>query len=165
VENLDYCPIPYLVLDRNLNVLDASESGYSIVQRGESFFSILEEESSPKFARVINKELSGKMEVNLKKGSSFELVDLFYQFSDIQQRFHMAVISKDNEYLKVSRQMNGLFNRLGESNIIRKDTNHREVLASVSSLYMKLSNTSEWNREEVMDKVKEIEILLMKNVQ
>jgi hypothetical protein len=165
VENLDFCPIPYLVLDRNMNVLDASESGYSMVQRGESLFSILEEESSPKFARVINKELSGKMEVNLKKGSTFELVDLFYQFSDVQQRFHMAVITKDNEYLKVSQQMDGLFDRLGESNIIRKDTNHREVLASVSSLYMKLSNTSEWNREEVMDKVKEIEILLMKNVQ
>jgi hypothetical protein len=165
VENLDFCPIPYLVLDRNLNVLDASESGYSLLQRGENFFSILEEESSPKFARFIHKELSGKMEVNLKNESSFELVDLFYQFSDVQQRFHMAVISKDHEYQKVSQQMNGLFDRLGESNIIRKDTNHREVLASVSSLYMKLSNTSDWNREEVMDIVKEIEILLMKNVQ
>jgi hypothetical protein len=165
VENLDFCPIPYLVLDRNLNVLDASESGYSLLQRGENFFSILEEESSPKFARIIHKELSGKMEVNLKNESSFELVDLFYQFSDVQQRFHMAVISKDHEYQKVSQQMNGLFDRLGESNIIRKDTNHREVLASVSSLYMKLSNTSDWNREEVMDIVKEIEILLMKNVQ
>ncbi|MGR3762715.1 hypothetical protein [Rossellomorea sp. NS-SX7] len=165
MENLDFCPIPYLILDRNLNVLDASETGYSLLQRGESFLSVLEEESSPKFARIIHKELSGKMEVNLKKHSSFELVDLFYRFSVIQQRFHMAVISKDNEYHKVSQQMNGLFDRLGESNIIRKDTNHREVLASVTSLYMKLSNTSEWNREEVMDKVKEIEILLMKNVQ
>ncbi|WP_175986869.1 hypothetical protein [Bacillus sp. Marseille-Q1617] len=165
MENLDFCPIPYLILDRGLNVLDASDTGYALLQRGESFLSILEEESSPKFARAIHKELSGKMEVNLKKDSSFELVDLFYQFSDVQQRFHMAVISKDNEYEKVSQQMNGLFDRLGESNIIRKDTNHREVLASVSSLYLKLSNTSEWNREEVMDRVKEIEILLMKNVQ
>ncbi|MCA1055991.1 hypothetical protein LCM10_13415 [Rossellomorea aquimaris] len=165
MENLDFCPIPYLILDRNLTVLDASESGYALVHRGDSFLTILEEESAPKFARVIHKERSGKMEVNVKKAASFELVDLFYQFSDVQQRFYMAVISKANEYEKVSTQLNGLFNRLGESNIIRKDTNHREVLASVSSLYMKLSNTREWNRNEVMDRVKEIEILLMKNVQ
>ncbi|OAT85056.1 hypothetical protein A6P54_19625 [Bacillus sp. MKU004] len=165
MENLDFCPIPYLILDRGLNVLDASDSGYDLLKRGESFLSILEEESSPKFARIIHKDLSGKMEVNLKKDSSFELVDLFYRFSDVQQRFHMAVITKDNEYEKVSQQMNGLFDRLGESNIVRKDTNHREVLASVSSLYLKLTNTSDWNREEVMDRVKEIEILLMKNVQ
>jgi hypothetical protein len=147
------------------DVQSVTELYTSSIQSKVDSLTFYESVVKPAFARIIHKELSGKMEVNLKKESSFELVDLFYQFSDVQQRFHMAVISKDNEYQKVSQQMNGLFDRLGESNIIRKDTNHREVLASVSSLYMKLSNTSDWNREEVMDKVKEIEILLMKNVQ
>jgi hypothetical protein len=104
------------------------------------------------------------MELNLKKNDSFELFDIFYQFSDMQQYFHVAVISKDVQYKKVSEQMNGLFDLMGKSTYPRKEPNLTEVLAKVSSLYLKLSNTSDWNRQEIMDKIKEIENHLQQNV-
>ncbi|MGM0852342.1 MAG: hypothetical protein ACQEWI_06995 [Bacillota bacterium] len=125
--------------------------------------SIVEEESSPKFARIIHKNSSGELELNLKKNDSFELFDIFYQFSDMQQYFHVAVISKDTQYKKVSDQINGLFDLMGKSTYPRKEPN-LEVLAKVSSLYLKLSNTFDWNRQEIMDKIKEIENHLQQNV-
>ncbi|WP_201714886.1 hypothetical protein [Rossellomorea arthrocnemi] len=126
--------------------------------------SIVEEESSPKFARIIHKHTQGEMELNLKKNDSFELCDLFFQFSDLQQYFHIAVIAKDQQYKKVSNQMNDLFDLMGKSTFPRKEPNLTEVLAKVSSLYLKLSNTSDWNRQEVMDKIKEIEHHIQQNV-
>ncbi|MGM0828679.1 MAG: hypothetical protein ACQEU4_10675 [Bacillota bacterium] len=164
VENLHLCPIPYLLLDRQFNLIDASNSGYDFLKPGENFMSIVEDESSPKFARIIHKNSSGEMELNLKKNDSFELFDIFYQFSDMQQYFHVAVISKDVQYKKVSEQMNGLFDLMGKSTYPRKEPNLTEVLAKVSSLYLKLSNTSDWNRQEIMDKIKEIENHLQQNV-
>ncbi len=60
--------------------------------------------------------------------------------------------------------MNGLFDLMGTSTFPRKEPNYTEVLAQVSSLYLKLSNTSDWNKREVMDKIKDIELQLQKNV-
>ncbi|MBN8192211.1 hypothetical protein JI667_08630 [Bacillus sp. NTK074B] len=126
--------------------------------------SIVEEESSPKFARIIHKQTQGEMELNLKKNDSFELFELFFQFSDLQQYFHVAIMAKDNQYKKVSEQMNGLFDLMGKSTFPRKEPNLTEVLAKISSLYLKLVNTSDWNRQEVMDKIKEIEHHIQQNV-
>jgi hypothetical protein len=164
VENLHLCPIPYLLLDRQFNLKDASNSGYDFLAHGDNFMSIVEEESSPKFARIIHKHTQGEMELNLKKNDTFELFDLFFQFSDLQQFFHVAIIAKDQQYKKVSNQMNDLFDLMGKSTYPRKEPNLTEVLAKVSSLYLKLSNTSDWNRQEVMDKIKEIEHHIQQNV-
>ena len=164
MESLHLCPIPYLLLDRKFNVIEASTSGYSFIKDGENFLSIIEGESSPKFSRMIHKNNTGEMELNIKKNSSFELVDLYYQFSEMQQTYHVAIISKDTQYSKVSEQMNGLFDLMGKSTFPRKEPNLTDVLAQVSSLYLKLSNTSDWNRQEVMSKIKEIENQLQKNV-
>lgn len=60
--------------------------------------------------------------------------------------------------------MNGLFDLMGNSPFPRKNPNGNEALAKVSSLYLKLSNTSDWNRQEVMDKIKEIETLLQQEL-
>lgn len=164
MENLHLCPIPYLLLDRQFNLIDASNSGYDFLKPGENFMSIVEEESSPKFARIIHKQTQGEMELNLKKNDSFELFELFFQFSDLQQYFHVAIMAKDNQYKKVSEQMNGLFDLMGKSTFPRKEPNLTEVLAKISSLYLKLVNTSDWNRQEVMDKIKEIEHHIQQNV-
>lgn len=59
---------------------------------------IIEEESSPKFARFIHKHGEGEMELNLKSNDSFELFDIYYRFSEVQQLFHVALISKDDQY-------------------------------------------------------------------
>ncbi|WP_064094245.1 hypothetical protein [Rossellomorea aquimaris] len=164
MENLHLCPIPYLILDRKFTVMEASNSGYSFIKDGENFLSIIEEESAPKFSRMIHKNSTGEMELNIKQNSTFELVELFYQFSEMQQAYHVAIISKDTQYNKVSEQMNGLFDLMGKSTFPRKEPNLTDVLAQVSSLYLKLSNTSDWNRQEVMNKIKEIENQLQKNV-
>ncbi|WP_152968532.1 hypothetical protein [Rossellomorea vietnamensis] len=164
MENLHLCPIPYLLLDRQFNLIDASNSGYDFLMPGQNFMSIVEEESSPKFARIIHKDPKGEMELNVKKNDSFELFDIFFQFSDVQQYFHVALIAKDHQYKKVSEQMNGLFNLMGKSTYPRKEPNLTEVLAKISSLYLKLSNTSDWNRQEIMDKIKEIEHHIQQNV-
>ncbi len=126
--------------------------------------SIIEKESSPKFSRIIHKHTQGKMELNLKKKDSFELFDIYYQFSDIQQYFHIAVISKDHQYKKVSEQMNGLINLMSKAHFTGKEPNLTEVLAKVSSLNLNLANTSDWNRQEIMDKIKEIEHHLQQTV-
>ncbi|MCA0150015.1 MULTISPECIES: hypothetical protein [Rossellomorea] len=164
MENLHLCPIPYLLLDRQFNLIDASNTGYDFLMPGENFMSIVEEESSPKFARIIHKQPKGEMELNLKKNDSFELFDIFFQFSDVQQYFHVALIAKDHQYKKVSEQMNGLFDLMGNPAYSRKEPNLTEVLAKISSLYLKLSNTSDWNRQEIMDKIKEIEFHIQRNV-
>ncbi|BCB02408.1 hypothetical protein [Bacillus sp. KH172YL63] len=164
MENLHLCPIPYLLLDRQFHLIDASNSGYDLLKPGENFMGIIEEESSPKFARFIHKHGEGEMELNLKSNDSFELFDIYYRFSEVQQLFHVALISKDDQYKKVSEQMNGLFDLMGKSTYPRKEPNLTEVLAKVSSLYLKLANTSDWNRQEVMDKIKEIEHHLQQSV-
>ena len=104
------------------------------------------------------------MELNLKKKDSFELFDIYYQFSDIQKYFHIAVISKDHQYKKVSEQMNGLINLMSKAHFTGKEPNLTEVLAKVSSLNLNLANTSDWNRQEIMDKIKEIEHHLQQTV-
>ncbi|MCA1064138.1 hypothetical protein QTG56_02825 [Rossellomorea sp. AcN35-11] len=164
MENLHLCPIPYLLLDRQFNLIDASNTGYDFLKPGENFMSIVEDESSPKFARIIHKYSEGEMELNLKKDDSFELFDIHYLLSDIQQCYHVVLIAKDHQYQKVSEQMNGLFDLMGQSTYPRKEPNLTEVLAKVSSLYLKLSNTSDWNRQEVMGKIKEIEQHLQQSV-
>lgn len=164
VENLHLCPIPYLLIDRKFNVIDASNPGYEFLDVGENFLSIVEEESSPKFARMIHRVPDGTMELNLKKDDAFGLFDLHYRFSDHHQHYHIAIISKDDQYQKVSEKMNGLFDLMGNSPFPRKKANGNEALAKVSSLYLKLSNTSDWNRQEVMDKIKEIETLLQQEL-
>jgi hypothetical protein len=164
VENLHLCPIPYLLLDRQFNLIDASNTGYNFLMPGENFMSIVEEESSPKFARIIHKHPKGEMELNVKKNDTFELFDISFQFSDVQQYYHVVLIAKDLQYKKVSEQMNGLFDLMGKSAYSRKEPNLTEALAKVSSLFLKLSNTSDWNRQEIMDKIKEIEHHIQENV-
>ncbi|OXS64333.1 hypothetical protein [Rossellomorea vietnamensis] len=164
MENLHLCPIPYLLLDRQFNLIDASNTGYDFLMPGENFMSIVEEESSPKFARIIHKHPKGEMELNVKKTNTFELFDIYFQFSDVQQYYHVVLIAKDQQYKKVSEQMNGLFDLMGNPAYSRKEPNLTEALAKISSLFLKLSNTSDWNRQEVMDKIKEIEHHIQQNV-
>ncbi|MGG3915247.1 hypothetical protein [Rossellomorea vietnamensis] len=164
MENLHLCPIPYLLLDRQFNLIDASNTGYNFLIPGENFMSIVEEESSPKFARIIHKHPKGEMELNVKKNDTFELFDISFQFSEVQQYYHVVLIAKDLQYKKVSEQMNSLFDMMGKPAYSRKEPNLTEALAKVSSLFLKLSNTSDWNRQEIMDKIKEIEHHIQENV-
>ncbi len=82
MESLHLCPIPYFVLDRKLTLVDASNTGYDLLKQGENLLTIIEDESSPKFARMIHRDLTGKIELNLRKNDSFELYDITYQFSE-----------------------------------------------------------------------------------